>query len=87
MQQVTDVVHHWDAMAALVRERVVWVMNNVPPSVRGWNVLAAFILKRRMYRRSVFQVQCDFSHLDVAMLNTFNMVVCLCLCSFSARFS
>jgi len=49
MQQVVDVVHHWDAMAALVRKRVNWLMDNVPPSVRGWNVLAAFIVKRSMH--------------------------------------
>ena len=46
VQQVKDVASHWDAMAKLVRERVNWVMSNVPPSVRGWNVLAAFIVKR-----------------------------------------
>lgn len=44
--QVMDVVHHWDGMAALVRKRVEWLMNTLPPSVRGWNVLAAFIVKR-----------------------------------------
>jgi len=46
IQQVVDVVHHWDAMAALVSKRVGWVMDKIPPSVRGWNVLAAFIIKR-----------------------------------------
>jgi len=49
IQQVVDVVHHWDAMVALVRRRADWVMANVPSSVRGWNVLAAFIVKRSTY--------------------------------------
>jgi len=40
--QVVDVVHHWDAMAALVCKRVGWVMVMIPSSVCGWNVLAAF---------------------------------------------
>jgi len=46
---VKDIVHHWDTMAALVRKRVEWVMNNLPLSVCGWNVLAAFIVKRSRY--------------------------------------
>jgi len=45
---LVDVVHHWDAMAALVRKHAQWLMNNVLPSLRGWNVLAAFIVKRSM---------------------------------------
>jgi len=48
VQQVVDVVHHWDAMANLVRKSVDWVMASVPPPVRGYNVLAAFIIKRSM---------------------------------------
>jgi double-stranded RNA-specific adenosine deaminase len=36
---------HWDKMAALVHNRVSWVMSCVPEQVRGWNVLAAFIVK------------------------------------------
>jgi len=42
-------VGHWDAMAALVHERLEWVMKKLPPSVHGWNVLAAFIVKRGRY--------------------------------------
>ena len=40
--QVVNVVHHWDAMAASVCKRVSWVMDMIPSSVCGWNVLAAF---------------------------------------------
>jgi len=46
---VKDVVHHWDAMAALVCKRVDWVMSKVPSAVGGWNVLAAFIVKQSAY--------------------------------------
>ena len=40
--QIVGVVHHWDAMAASVYKRVGWVMDKIPSSVCGWNVLAAF---------------------------------------------
>jgi len=46
MQQVVDVVHHWDAMASLVRRHVDGLLVNVPLSAHRWNVLAAFIIKR-----------------------------------------
>jgi len=51
IQQMVDVVHHWDAMADLVRKRVDWLMANVPMSVRGWDVLAAFVIKRSIYQK------------------------------------